>query len=691
MNFVRLARVRFLAVVLLLWASVVVARLAELQIAQGSRYRARAQRQQERRIEVSPLRGSIFDRAGRPLAVSVEASSVYAIPDDVKDVAETARLLARYLDVPEATLSARLQQKKGFVWLARKVDRGAAAALKKARIPGIHLVGETKRSYPKGSLAAAVLGYVGLDDKGLGGLEHSYDEIIRGKPGEIVALTDARRSTYGEAEVANSRPPQEGASLVVSIDSGIQFAAEQALTEAVIDAQAKSGVAILLDPTDGSILAMATAPGFDPNEYGRFSADERRNRAIADAHEPGSTFKVVTGAVALENSVVTLDETIDTGDGTIRVGNTVISEHDRKQFGALTLAGVFEHSSNVGIIRVGLRLGPQRLWAGATALGVGRASGIDLPGENSGIFRKPERWSMLSNATISMGQEVSLTPLQLARVGAVIANGGRLVRPRLVRRVAHPDGRVETFAPSPAERVLSEETARIVRDLMVGVVEHGTGKKAAIPGFAVAGKTGTAQKAGIGGYQAGRYVSSFLGFAPSENPRIVGLVLIEEPRGGRYYGGDIAAPVFSRVVSQALGILRIAPEEQRLPEVLLASTSSEKIRYPAGVVPASVRGGVVPAPLPPAAIEMPAAPAADGAGAPSAVGLSARQALALFARHGLSARVVGSGFVVEQSPAPGAPVRPGSVCTLRLAETSAAPAQGFGRRAEESTAPLPAP
>jgi len=689
MNFVRLGRVRFLALFLMFWASVVVARLGQLQLAEGSHYRARAQRQQERRIEVSPLRGSIFDRAGRPLAVSVEVSSIYAIPDDVKDPAGTARELARHLDVDPPAILARLTQKRGFVWIARKIDRTAAAAIRKAKLPGIHLVAETKRFYPKGSLAAGVLGFVGLDDKGLAGLEHFYDSTIRGKPGEVIALTDARRSTYGEAEVANARPPQEGASLVVSIDSGIQFAAEQAISEAVAESQARSGVAILLDPSDGSVLAMAMAPAFDPNDYGRYSPETRRNHAIADAHEPGSTFKIVTGAVALENSVVTLDETIDTGDGTIRVGNTTISEHDRKHFGALTLAGVFEHSSNVGIIRVGLRLGPQRLWAGATALGVGRPTGIDLPGENAGIFRRPERWSMLSNATISMGQEVSLTPLQLARVAAAIANGGRLVRPRLVRRIAHPDGRVETFTPPPAERVLTEETAHNVRNLLVGVVDRGTGKKAAIPGFVVAGKTGTAQKAGIGGYQAGRYVSSFVGFAPGENPRVVGLVLIEEPKGGKYYGGDIAAPVFARVVSQALGILRVAPEEQRLPETLLVASSSQKIEYPAGVVPASVRtAGETFAPPPPAPSEP--SNTLDG-GTPSALGLSARQALALFARRGLSARIVGSGFVVEQKPAPGAPVRAGSVCVLRLAEPAAAPAQGTERRAEESAASLPAP
>ena len=687
MNFVRLGRVRFLVVFLLLWASVVVARLAELQLAHGDRYRARAQRQQERRIEISPQRGSIFDREGRPLAVSAEASSIYAIPDDVPNPAEAARLLAPQLGMaPEAVL-ARLTQKKGFVWLARKVDRAAAASVRARKIPGIHLVAETKRIYPKGGLAANVLGYVGTDDRGLGGLEHFYDGAIRGKPGEIVALTDARRSTYGEAETATGKLPEEGDSLFLSLDSGIQFAAERELAAAVAEAQARSGVLVLLDPANGEILAMASSPTFDPNDYGHYSSDARRNRAIADAYEPGSTFKIVTGALALQNSLVTLDETIDTGDGKIRVGNTTISEHDGKAYGALTLAGVFEHSSNVGIIRVGLRLGPQRFWQGATALGVGRATGIDLPGESTGLFRRPERWSALSNATISMGQEVSVTPLQLVRVAAAVANGGRLVRPRLVRRIVHPDGRVDVIVPAPPTRILSEATAGTVRDLLVGAVERGTGKKATIPGFVVAGKTGTAQKAGVGGYMAGKYVSSFVGFAPSENPKIVGLVLIEEPKG-RYYGGDIAAPVFSRVVSQALGILRVAPEEQRLPEALLASTSTERIHYPAGVVPVSVHSTGEPLASPIFSSPEPTLVSADGA--PSALGLSARQALALFARRGLVARIEGSGFVVAQQPLPGAQVRTGTTCILRLAEP-AAPASGIERRAEEMPSPPPAP
>jgi cell division protein FtsI (penicillin-binding protein 3) len=687
-NFVRVARVRFLVVFLLLWAAVVLGRLAELQLAHGGKYRARAQRQQERRIEISPQRGSIFDREGRPLAVSAEASSIYAIPDEVRHPAEVARSLAPHLGMAPEAIFARLTQKKGFVWLARKVDRAAAAGVRAEKIAGIHFVAETKRFYPKGSLAANVLGYVGTDDRGLGGLEHFYDGAIRGKAGEIIALTDARRSTYGEAGRQNGKLAEEGDSLFISLDSGIQFAAERELAGVVAETQARSGVLLLLDPSDGEILAMATAPSFDPNEYGRYSADMRRNRAIADAYEPGSTFKIVTGALALENSLVTLDETIDTGDGQIRVGNTVISEHDGKRYGALTLAGVIEHSSNVGIIRVGLRLGPQRLWQGASALGVGRATGIDLPGENAGIFRRPERWSALSNATISMGQEVSVTPLQLVRVAAAIANGGRLVRPRLVRRIVHPDGRVDVVVPAPPDRVLSEATARTLRNLLVGAVERGTGRKATIPGFVVAGKTGTAQKAGVGGYLPGKYVSSFVGFAPGENPKIVGLVLIEEPKG-RYYGGDIAAPVFSRVVSQALGILRVAPEDQRLPETLLASSSTDRIRYPAGVVPVSVRSTVeAPPPIFSGASSEP--PNVASGGAPSAIGLSARQALALFARRGLLAHIEGSGFVVAQQPLPGAQVRAGTTCILRLAEP-AAPASELERRAEKINSPPPAP
>ena len=672
------SRARAFAIVLAVWALVVLGRLFQLQLAEGSRYRARAQRQQERRIEVSARRGSIYDRAGRELAVSVEASSVYAIPDEVSDMRRTARVLAPILRAPEHALLSRLDQPKGFVWLARKLEPAAADRVRVARLPGVHMVTESKRFYPKGTLAASVLGYVGTDDDGLAGLEFFYDRAIRGRPGEIVALTDARRSTYA-AEAGGGKPPEEGDSLAVSLDSGIQFIAERELARTIEAQSAKSGSIVLLDPNSGEILAMASYPFFDPNHYGSVPADVRRNHAIADAYEPGSTFKIVTGSVALEHHLVRLDEVIETGHGAITIGRTTIREDKGHDYGALTLAGVFEHSSNVGIIRVGLRVGPERLFEGASAFGVGKPTGVDLPGEGAGIFRSLSRWSSLSNASISMGQEVAVTALQLARVAATIANGGMLVTPHLVTRRIHPDGRVEPVAPPPASRILSEGTAHALRDILVGVVERGTGTKAAIPGFLVAGKTGTAQKAGVGGYQRGRHVPNFVGFAPADAPRLVGVVVLEEPRG-KYYAAEVACPLFSQVMSQALAILRVAPQEERVPSAMLAS--GENVALPAGVVPASVRlPGASPA-------AEPGGPGADRT--PDATGLSARQALALFARLGLTARLHGAGFVSGQQPPPGTTIRAGEVHTLFLSEV-APPISPPGRAREETSSAAPFP
>jgi cell division protein FtsI/penicillin-binding protein 2 len=685
-------RLRIFALVLVVWTAFVVGRLVELQVVQGSRYRARAQRQQERRVEVSGRRGAILDREGRELAVSVEVPSVYAIPDEVEDPNAGAEL-APLLGVSRAKIQERLSQPKGFVWLARKIDPAAAEKVLALKLKGVHLVPESRRFYPKGPLAASVLGYVGLDDSGLSGLEFAYDRAVRGTPGEIVALTDARRSTYGEAETAG-RPAKEGSTLTVSLDSGIQFAAERELETTMQDLDAKSGSAVVLDPRTGEILAMASAPGFDPNDYGHYPAEARRNRAIADAYEPGSTFKIVTGSTALERGLVRLDEVFDTGHGVIHVGKVTIKEDKHHDYGALTLAGIFEHSSNIGIIHVGLRLGPERLYEGASAFGIGKPTGVDLPGEAAGIFRPLSRWSALSNASISMGQEVALTALQLARVAAVIANGGLLVAPRLVTAIRRPDGSVERPEGPPPVRVLSEATAASLRTILQGVVERGTGTTAAIPGFTVAGKTGTAQKAGPGGYQPGKYVPNFVGFVPADTPRLVAVVVVEEPHG-KYYARDVAAPLFARIVSQALDILRIAPAEQRLPSTVLASFDG-RVSYPHGVVPVSARPASsgasedAPARLEGPAPEVQAAqPPSEGLSAPDVMGLTARQALAVFARLGLPARLSGSGFVVSQDPPPGTPVRPGDTQSLRLSETAppiSRPARG---REESSTVPGP--
>lgn len=674
MNGLARGRLRTFAGLLLLWGCVVTARLVQLQIAQGGKYRARAERQQQKRVDVAPRRGSILDRDGRELAVSVEAATVYVSPDEIEDKAAAARTLARLTGAPEAAIALRLASSKGFVSVVPKIEMAQAAAVRAAKIPGVQLVPDTKRFYPKGELAAAVLGFVGTENHGLEGLEYFYDKIVGGRPGEYVLLTDARRSTYGEAQRSNGRPPQQGASLVLSLDSGIQFAAEKELLDAVSERHARSGSIVVLDPSNGEILAMASAPGFDPNAFNRFPVESRRNRAVADAYEPGSTFKIVTGGLALENRLVTPDEVIETGDGTIRVGNVTISESENHQYGALTLAGVFEHSSNIGIIRVGLRLGPERLYAGATAFGVGHDTGVDLPGENAGIFRPVPRWSFLSNAEISMGQEVAVTALQLARVVAVVANGGLLVRPHLVTRIVEPDGSSHPVASPEPARVLSASTARALSNILVGVVERGTGTRGAIPGFTVAGKTGTAQKAGVGGYQPGRHVPNFVGFAPAENPRLVAVVVIEEPQG-QYYAAEVAAPVFAKVVSQALGILRVAPREQPSVSTLVAA-ARPPLRFADGVVPAGRRGP-----------EQPAPPAFREPGrTPNASGLSAREAVALFGKIGVSVRLEGSGFVVAQDPPAGAPIAGRAVHILTLSDSGPAAAR-FGRGREETPSP----
>jgi cell division protein FtsI (penicillin-binding protein 3) len=677
-------RLRLLCVVLLVWGGVVAGRLAQIQIAQGPRYRARAQRQQERRIEVLPRRGPILDREGRELAVSVEAASVYVLLEEMESAEKTASALAPLIDVPPPVLTARLRhcidQKKVYARVVRQVDPSVADTIRARRIPGIQLVPEPKRYYPKGSLAAAVLGYVGTENTGLAGLEYAYDAQIRGKPGEIVALTDARRSAYGE-DATEEKRGEEGATLMLSLDAGVQFAAEQELTAAVEASHAKSGSIVLMDPQTGEIRAMANAPAFDPNQFGRFPDETRRNHAVADSYEPGSTFKIVTGATALDRHAVRLDEVFET-DGAIRIGNVTISEDRHHNYGNLTLAGIFQHSSNVGIIRVGLRLGAERLYEGASAFGVGRLTGVDLPGESAGIFRSIDRWSFLSNASISMGQEVAVTALQLARVTAVVANGGILVTPRLVTRILRSDGRSEIPSLPPPQRVISAETAAALRQILVGVVEHGTGSRAAIPGFTVAGKTGTAQKAGVGGYQAGRHVPNFVGFVPAEGPRLVGVVVLEEPQG-KYYAADVACPLFSRVLGRALGILRIAPESQRLPQTVLAS--AEPRPYPPDVVPAarreqSDRGSW--------SVEPPD-PAPGPVRVPDATGLSARQALGLFTRLGVVPRLQGSGFVISQDPPAGEPLRLDRPIWLRLSETAAG--ARTERNREEATSPLPSP
>ncbi len=623
-------------------------------------------------MELAPRRGAIVDRDGRPLAVTTAVESVFAIPSDIDDPAMVARQLAPVVKLPVAELRRKLSDReRDFVWVARRVSEETARAVRARSLPGVRLLKESARRYPEGSLAAAVVGYVGTDSQGLGGLEHSWDDEVRGRPARVTVLRDAaqrsyaiQRSTPGGAG-RRTNDEVEGASLRLTLHAGLQHVAERELARVRAETNARSASAVVLDPWTGEILAMASVPTFDPNRYAEASAEVRRCRPIADAFEPGSTFKVITAAAAIEAGTIGPEDVIDCGGGSLTIGRTTIREHGRAAWGALPLVDVLAHSSNVGAAHIGLGLGKANFHRAVRAFGFGRKSGVDLEGENGGLLREPASWSALSLPTISFGQEIGVNALQLARAFAVIANGGVLPTPHLVAWIARPGAPPERRAPAPGPRVLSEQTAAAMRRLLVKVVEEGTGRKAAVPGFTVAGKTGTAQKAIPGaGYSNDRYVASFYGILPADRPRAVIGVLVDEPRG-RTYGGDVAAPVFAALGAEVMRVLGEpgAPAEDLVtPSILTADLSRGADRAT----------GVLPDGLVPAANRAPSEPedfdrlAAGERLVPDVAGRPAREAVQELAQRGFTVKLAGHGFVVAQEPPAGTPLQRGSAVRLTL-------------------------
>jgi len=641
------------------WAALVAFRLVQLQIVRGDSYRARARQQQERTVILPPRRGSILDRQGRELAVSVEAASVFAVPDKVEDPRGAARELAGALGIPAAEVSRKLSSDKGFVWIARQVDDAAAAKLKAMKLPGVGLLPELRRSYPNEGLAGNALGYVGVDGRGLAGLEYQYDRMIHGREGEMRVSRDARQEQYALTPIPGheGRP---GAALSLTLDRDLQFVAEKELAAGLAETGAKDASAVAMDPETGEVLAMATVPSFDPNRYGDFPPSAWRNRPISDSFEPGSVFKVISGAAVIEAGVAGPSDPVDCGMGSIQVGKYFIHDAEHERFGVIPLSEVIAKSSNVGMVRVGLRLGPRRLYDSARALGIGIPTGIDLPGENPGLLRDVSRWSGLSNAEISFGQEVAVTPIQIAVAVSAIANGGLRVAPRMVRKAVDAAGG-EWFPPAVApRRVLSPETAGAMNTILKGVVSEGTGKRAAVPGYVVAGKTGTAQKAIGHGYARDKYVATFAGYAPADHPRIVLVVTVDEPRG-QYFASEVAAPVFSRILARAMAILEVPPDGAEVPAPPAAPPIVIARRAPvfaSGVVAASLGRSPASSPI---------------SQMPDLSGLPARRAIAELSRRGLAAELSGSGFVVSQTPPSGTSIVPGMTCRLRLSESSSSP------------------
>jgi cell division protein FtsI (penicillin-binding protein 3) len=541
-------------------------RVVYLQVFRGPELAHRAERQHEKAVAVEAERGTIYDRNGRILATDLTVPSLYAVPPLIDNPQSIARELAAVLRVPAGPLARRLGEDRGFVWLERRVDPAVARAVEELGAEGVRLLPEPRRIYPRKALLSHVLGFAGTDHEGLEGLERFYDRDLRGEKGWLIYERDGaghRLFPKGLRYVAPSR----GRDLSLTIDEVIQHISERELDAAMAESGSESGTLVVMDPWDGGILALAVRPAFNPNEVDYSNPAQWRNRAVTDAFEPGSTFKIVTAAAALDAGLIRPHDIIDCENGRWPMPGGVL--HDHEPLGRVPFSEVIAKSSNIGTAKIALRLGDARLARAVAAFGFGKKTGIDLGGEASGRVPPPARWSKRSAATIAIGQELTATPIQLAVAYAAVANGGRLVRPHLVVRVERSDGRVAPTSQDAAPaRVMSEKTAAVLTALLEGVVAPGgTGALAAIEGVRVAGKTGTAEQVDpeTGRYSFDREVASFVGFAPSRQPEVVVAVVLENPRG-RTWGGTVAGPVFARVTEATLRYLGGPRETPESPQ-----------------------------------------------------------------------------------------------------------------------------
>ncbi len=647
-------RLGLVGVVFGLGLLVLVAQAVNLQILRHRELAAKAQRQFLRQVEIAPRRGVIYDRNQEELALSLEVPSVFASPLKITNPRRVGRQLARVLGLDPRRVIARLRSEKGFVWVARRVNPDKAAALRRLQLPGVGLIKETRRYYPNLTLASHLLGFAGLDARGLEGLERRYDRILRGQPHRVTLARDALGRKIHLSPVGFEGQLQ-GRNLILTIDKGLQYQVEKILAQTVSRYRAKGGQVVVMVPRTGEILALASLPNFNPNVFFRYPRQNYRNRAITDTFEPGSTFKMFVAAAALRSRRVSLETRFDCEKGQWKLGDRVI--HDAHHFDRLNLADIIKFSSNIGAAKVGQVVGAEELYRTFRDFGFGSPTGVDLPGESRGILRPPRRWRPVDLANICFGQGVAVTPLQLTAAVAAIANGGLLMRPYVV--LAEMDGRahlVRETQPRVLRRVLGVREARILGRMLERVTEPGgTGTRARVEGIAVAGKTGTAQKVKPGGgYSQRDFIASFVGFAPADDPQVAVLVVIDTPRGG-HYGGQVAAPAFARIVRAALDSLGYSPPNR--PDLLMVRGKS-------------------PAPqLPPASPDAPARAAAGNrsragrelaAGrTPDLAGLSLRQVLEMLGPHRVQIKARGWGRVVAQNPRPGSPFQ-GSL-SLRLA------------------------
>lgn len=535
---------------------VIIMRLFDLMIINHGRLKARAEVQHYKKERKEVSRGLILDRKGRELAINLDAESIFCRPHEIDSPQRYVLALSRFLDKRPEVIKARLSSGKKFAWIERGISSQKVEPIKRLNLKGIGFVTESRRYYPKAELASHVLGFVNIDQRGMEGVELMYDSQLRAVLRNASLLRDAS-GRY----LSDGLEEPKGNNVVLTIDEGLQYISEKVLENAMERWRAGWGVIVMMDPYTGEIFSMAVRPGYDPNYFNKYDPSVRRNRAITDSYEPGSTFKLITAAGALEEGIVSPDTKIDCQGGKIKIGSKTIE--DVHPSGVLTFKEVIVRSSNVGTIKVARMLGPHRLYHYAKLFGFGSKTGIDIPGESSGYLKKPEAWSLLSIGAIPIGYEVAVTPLQVLRAYAVVANGGWLVTPHVVSAVTAPDGTPIYRMKYSSQRILSSRTALILREILTGTVtENGTARLAGVDGNPVAGKTGTTRlfDQRLKTYSKDRYVSSFVGFVPASEPRIVAIVVIGEPKGG-YYGGTVAAPVFKELADATLAYLRVPRED----------------------------------------------------------------------------------------------------------------------------------
>ncbi len=591
-----------LIAILIFWVAVIAARLVWLQVFRHSEYADRELRQQQRTFQIAPRRGVLYDRNLQPLAMTVLVDSIYAVPGEIADKDNTAKQLARIVHQDTTDrytgardILARLDRSRNFAWVARKVDADVAKQVRALNLKGVYFQKEFKRFYPDDELAAQVLGYVSLDDNGLGGVEHRFDDVLHGASGRMLTAVDARRQSYGSVE----REPTPGENLVLTLDDHVQFLAEQALDHAMERTKALNGTVVVQDPHTGQILALAIRPTFNLNDFRHATPSLLLNHAVSDVYEPGSTFKLIAYSAALQEKVITPDSMIHTLGGQINVAGRIVHDdrdaiiYESHYNNVISATQALQESSDVAAIELAERMGKDRFYQYIRAFGFGQKSGIELPGETRGLLKPPGRWQPTTIGSIPMGQEVGVTPIQLVTMASTIANGGMYLQPhivlektpdlkgnpRLVPAAFHPEDNIPETLPPGAHRVISTMTAAEMRKMMEGVVLFGTGTTAQLNGYSAAGKTGTAQKIDVRThtYSKTKYIASFVGFAPVNNPAITIAVIVDSPVGS-HFGRAVSAPVFQELAQEVLEYLGVPHDMPIKPAKLIAQEKQKPSR-----------------------------------------------------------------------------------------------------------------